>query len=122
MPANDNRGTLRIGLEIFLDGYLETAGDVIVAGQLLGEVRAPRIIVESSGFVSGNLIADEVVIAGIAQDVFIYASKIELMNGSRVTGELYHKQLNLEPHSFFEGKSRRHANPLELVHLEAARM
>ena len=120
MPANDNPGAIHIGVEVFLDGYLETAGDVIVAGQLLGEVRAPRIVVESGGFVSGNIIADEVIISGVAQDVYIYASKIELTDGSRVTGELYHTHLNLTAQSFFEGKSRRHPNPLELVNSEMA--
>ncbi|MEZ5853707.1 MAG: polymer-forming cytoskeletal protein [Hyphomicrobiaceae bacterium] len=120
MAANDNPGALRVGVDVFLDGYLETAGDVIVAGQLLGEVRAPRIIVEDGGFVSGNLIADEVIISGTAQDVFVYAGKIELTDGCRVTGELYHKHLNVAAQSFFEGKSRRHPNPLELVSSEAA--
>ncbi|MFV0298522.1 MAG: polymer-forming cytoskeletal protein [Hyphomicrobiaceae bacterium] len=121
MASNDNPATLRIGDEMFIDGYLETTGDVVIAGQLLGEVRAPRVLIEAGGFVSGNIVAEEVVISGVAQDVNVYAVKIELRDGCRVTGELYHSQLDLSANSFFEGKSRRHPNPLQLVGSEAVR-
>lgn len=106
---------LLLGPETYFDGLLETPESVVIEGEFRGELRAANIQISEGAYVSAVLVAAEVVISGTAADTIIYADRITLQGGSRVTGELYHAQLNLAADCYFEGRSRRHPAPRSLA-------
>jgi len=112
-PAND--GPLVLGPTASLIGCLELAGDVIVQGQLEGEVRAVGILVSASGTISGTVVASEFIVEGQVVDGLIFADRVVLREGAYVTGEIWHRELVLEAGHLFEGKSRRHEAPRSLA-------
>jgi cytoskeletal protein CcmA (bactofilin family) len=45
----------------------------------------------------------------------IFANNLTLKSASSVAADIFHKHLSLEDGCYFEGKSRRHADPLQLA-------
>jgi cytoskeletal protein CcmA (bactofilin family) len=112
-PARD--GQLVLGPTASLIGCLDLSGDVIVQGQLEGEVRAMGILVTSSGLISGTVVATELIVEGQVIDCLVFADRVVLREGAYVTGEIWHRELVLEAGHLFEGKSRRHEAPRSLA-------
>jgi cytoskeletal protein CcmA (bactofilin family) len=112
-PADD--GQLVLGPTASLIGCLELSGDVIVQGQLEGEVRAMGILVTPSGLISGTVVATELIVEGQVIDCLVFADRVVLREGAYVTGEIWHRELVLEAGHLFEGKSRRHEAPRSLA-------
>lgn len=110
---------LTVGRDVTMQGLFTCDGFVRVEGRLQGEVRCKELLVSHQGIVEGRVVADHVVVHGIVRGD-IYAQFIELMADSNVEGEIYHAELHLEPGSWFEGKSRRHADALALAPAQPA--
>jgi cytoskeletal protein CcmA (bactofilin family) len=89
-------------------------GDVVLEGRIEGEVRCKTLRVAERGVVEGDIIADRVIVLG---EVFgaIHANELILKTACTVEGQINHRNLVLENGCFFEGKSRRHPNPLHLA-------
>ncbi len=118
-PSQANDVPLILSESTSILGCLEMPGEVVLHGQLEGELHATRVHVSRAGVICGTVVASEVVIDGEARDAIIYADRIVLRRGSTVTGEIYHRELVLEEGNFFEGKSRRHADPMSLAPVAA---
>jgi cytoskeletal protein CcmA (bactofilin family) len=116
-PAND--APLVIGAKATVLGCLSFEGDVIIHGDIDGEVRAEAVIIAAGANFSGTIIAAEVVVEGTVSNAWIFADRIILRDQSQTTGEIWHKELTLEAGHLFEGKSRRHNDPRSLAPVEA---
>ncbi len=103
------------GKDCRLMGCLDVAGDLHLHGTLDGEVRAHRVIIAPSARIAGTIIAREAIINGRVADGYVFAERIELGAGCNVTAELHYTALNIQPGSYFEGKSRRSENPRALA-------
>ncbi len=56
-----------IGRELRLVGKLTTRSDVIVEGRIDGDCACPRIVIKASGNVTGDILAEEVVVQGTVE-------------------------------------------------------
>lgn len=97
-----------------IEGFLDYDGDIVVEGTVIGNVRCRSLTVKERGQVDGNAVAERVTVLGDVTGA-IYANDLVLRTACSVAGDIFHKQLRLEDGCFFEGKSRRHANPMSLA-------
>jgi cytoskeletal protein CcmA (bactofilin family) len=120
MPESSTRqgrptpGPLMISRGVTIVGSLFYDGQIQVEGTIDGEVRCSALQISELGAVEGLIVAESVDVHGEANGS-IYAKKLVLRTASAVQGEVYHHNLVLEDGCLFEGKSRRHANPVELA-------
>ena len=112
--SNASPTPLSIPRKACIEGTLEFPGPVIVEGTVLGEVRCTSLIVTERGIVDGCIRADAVTVLGEVSGE-IFANHLTLKSACSVAADIFHKYLSLEDGCFFEGKSRRHANPLQLA-------
>ncbi len=63
---------------------------------------------------AGAVVADAVTVLGEVTGE-IFANHLTLKKASSVAANIFHKHLSLEDGCYFEGKSRRHADPLQLA-------
>ena len=96
-------------------GCIETTGAVLISGDVDGDVRAGSITIDKTGSAAGVLVAAEMTVSGKITDGDIFADKVVLGPGSDVTGEIYYRDLDIRPDSYFEGKTRRHEAPRSLA-------
>jgi cytoskeletal protein CcmA (bactofilin family) len=93
---------------------IDFPGPVVIEGTVLGDVRCMSLIVGERGIVDGTIKADRVTILGEVTGE-IFATHVTLKTSSAVAANIFHKHLSLEGGCHFEGNSRRHADPLDLV-------
>lgn len=97
-----------------IDGTFTYPGHVVIEGTLIGEVRATSVVVSERGIVEGAILAEAVTVMGeVTGDIFAVA--LILKTACSVHGSIFHRHLSLEDGCFFEGKSRRHNEPLALA-------
>jgi cytoskeletal protein CcmA (bactofilin family) len=102
-----------IGSDLSITGNLESKGEIQIEGEVQGDVHAGRIIVGERARVTGSLLADDIVIRGNVGGS-VRGNNVTLQSNSRVEGDLFHKQLAIEQGAFFEGKSRRSDDPMNM--------
>jgi cytoskeletal protein CcmA (bactofilin family) len=105
--------TLSIPRNATVEGAIDFPGPVVVEGTILGDVHCMSLVVSEGGVIDGMIKADTVTIMGEVSGE-IFADNLTLKTACSVAADIYHKRLSLEDGCFFEGKSRRHANPLQL--------
>ena len=111
-PARPRSGTPSvIGPDLLITGNLESAGEVQIEGEVQGDVHAGRIVIRAQANVTGELVADEVVVGGNVNGS-IRGNSVTFQSASRVEGDVFHKTLAVEQGAYFEGKSRRSDNPM----------
>jgi cytoskeletal protein CcmA (bactofilin family) len=99
-----------IGPELVVTGNLETAGDLLVDGDVQGDIYAARIVIGAQARVVGDLVADEIVVGGSVQGS-VRGNNVTFQGGCRVEGEVMHRKLTIEQGAYFEGRSRRSDDP-----------
>ncbi|HPG88709.1 MAG TPA: polymer-forming cytoskeletal protein [Hyphomicrobium sp.] len=97
-----------------IEGFLDFDGELVVEGTVIGNVRCLSLTVKERGQVDGNVVAERVTVLGDVTGA-INANDLVLRTACSVAGDIFHKQLRLEDGCYFEGKSRRHANPMSLA-------
>lgn len=96
------------GLKIVSKGLLQ------IDGEVQGDVICSKIIIGSTGKVTGLLNAEEIVVKGAVFGT-IKAADVKLESSAQVEGDLYHQTFSLEQGARFEGRSRRSATRDELL-------
>src|SRR5581483_1312993 len=102
-----------IGADLAITGNLESKGEVQIEGEIQGDVHAQRIIIGERARITGALIAEEVVVRGSVQGS-IRGNSVTFQSSSHVEGDVFHKSLAIEQGAYFEGKSRRSADPMSV--------
>jgi cytoskeletal protein CcmA (bactofilin family) len=113
-PVPAPRPGLSINSRTTIVGTVYFDGPVHVDGVVQGEVRCKAITVSERGTVDGLIVADTVTVAGEVNGS-IYANDLVLKSACDVQGDIFHRQLDIEIGSFFEGQSRHAASPLKLA-------
>jgi cytoskeletal protein CcmA (bactofilin family) len=108
------QAALTIPRKASIEGALEFPGPLIIEGTVLGDIRCMSLVVTERGIVDGSIVADSVTVLGEVSGE-IFANHLTLKSASSVAADIFHKHLSLEDGCYFEGKSRRHANPLQLA-------
>jgi cytoskeletal protein CcmA (bactofilin family) len=113
-PAASIGRTLSIPRSATIEGGIDYPGPLVIEGTVLGDVNCLSLVVAERGIVEGTIKSERVTVVGEVSGE-IFAEEITLKATCLVNADIVHKTLSLENGSFFEGKSRRHANPLQLV-------
>lgn len=112
--SHSSPAALTIPRKACIEGGIEFPGPLIIEGTVLGGVRCVSLVVTERGIVDGSIIADAVTVLGEVSGE-IFANHLTLKRASSVAADIFHKHLSLEDGCYFEGKSRRHADPLQLA-------
>lgn len=109
---------LSIPRQAVVEGSIKYSGNVVLEGTILGDVQCSSILITERGAMDGTICANSATIMGEASGS-IYANQVTLKTACSVTADIFHKTLTLENGCYFEGKSRRVANPLSLTDWDA---
>ena len=112
-PLPPPSGQSIIGADLVIIGNLQSNGEVTVDGQVQGDLQAQRIIIGPHARITGGVVADEVVVQGMVMGS-IRGNRVTLQSSSKVEGDIVHQSLAIEQGAYFEGKSRRAENPLDI--------
>ena len=100
-----------LSADLHIKGNLKTTGDVIIEGQVEGDIRAHLLTVGEGATVKGELVADDVVINGRIVGR-VRGLKVRLTSSARVEGDIIHKTIAIESGAHFEGSVQRQEDPL----------
>jgi cytoskeletal protein CcmA (bactofilin family) len=99
-----------VGSALSIKGNLESRGEVQIDGAIEGDVHARRIVVGEEARITGNLLAEDIVVRGAVAGS-IRGRKVTLAAASHVEGDIFHTTLAVERGAYFEGQSRRVEDP-----------
>ena len=89
------------GAELSIKGNLESRGEVQIDGAIEGDVHAMRIVVGEAAHITGNLLAEDVVVRGAVAGS-IRGKKVTLEAASHVEGDIFHRMLAIERGAFLK--------------------
>lgn len=97
--------------DLLITGNLKTTGDILIEGQVDGDIRAHLLTVGEGATVKGEVIADDVVVNGRVIGR-VRGLKVRLTSSARVEGDIIHKTIAIESGAHFEGSVQRQDDPL----------
>ena len=94
-----NRGVTVVG-KIFGEGTVQ------IFGHIEGEVCASNVLIKEGAQVEGNVVAEELTIAGLVKGT-IHVNRVKLESTAVVEGDIFHRLISIEENARFEGLSKR---------------
>lgn len=108
-PADPDQGTAPgpslIGENLRVRGILMSDGAVLIEGTVNGDVRVASIVIGETGSVTGNVLADTIVVHGFVNGN-IEARTVELVATAHVIGDTTHRDLRVERGACLDGNYR----------------
>jgi cytoskeletal protein CcmA (bactofilin family) len=106
VPSGKTGAPSILSLDLQVTGDIVTSGELHVSGSVKGDITAKKVTISEGGSVTGAVEAESAVVAG-ALTGRLMASSVILAATARVTAEITHSALTIEPGAVFEGYSRR---------------
>jgi len=78
-----------------MKGDLESEGDILVKGKVIGNIRCKLLIIEVDALVEGGVEAEEVVVRGNTKGT-LQADRVRLEKTANVESEIYHRSFSAE--------------------------
>ena len=100
-----------LSADLMITGNIKTTGDIIIEGQVDGDIRAHLLTVGEGATVKGEVVADDVVVNGRVVGR-VRGLKVRLTATARVEGDIIHKTIAIESGAHFEGSVQRQDDPL----------
>lgn len=111
-PTSPNRAAPSIiSADVKMKGSIVSQGEVQVDGNIEGDIRASSLTIGNTGAVSGEVIAETVIVRGSVKGQ-VRGKKVQLCTGAKVEGDITHASLSIEPNAIFEGQVRHSQDPL----------
>lgn len=107
--ASEIYGTM-IGEDTTITGNLVSPQEILVAGEVQGDITCRRLIANSAARIHGSIIADEAIIDGTVQGP-IRALRVTLQANCRVKGHIFYQSIAMEKGADFEGVARQSDTP-----------
>src|SRR5262245_47376482 len=103
-----------------ITGNLQSEGEIQVDGRVEGDIRCAHLVVGKDATITGNIVAEEVVVRGKVTGV-IRGNRVFLQDSARVESEIFHKKLAIEEGAVFDGQSRLREEPMtaDVIELQA---
>jgi cytoskeletal protein CcmA (bactofilin family) len=79
----------RLGRALTVKGVLDTDGELLVAGRVLGRIYADRLVVTSTGYIEGDVVARDVRISGRLNGR-VFAFSVTLDSTADIIGRIFH--------------------------------
>ncbi|SEA45929.1 bactofilin family protein [Rubrimonas cliftonensis] len=100
-----------ISSDLTVVGNITTTGDMQVDGIIEGDIRAHLLTVGEGATISGEIMADDIVIHGLIRGR-VRGVKVRLTSTAKVEGDIIHKTIAIESGAHFEGSVQRRDDPL----------
>jgi cytoskeletal protein CcmA (bactofilin family) len=81
--------TSRLGRALTVRGVLDTDGEILVNGKVLGRINADKLVIESGGYVEGDVVARDVHIHGRFNGR-VFAFNVTLESSADICGRIFH--------------------------------
>lgn len=98
--------------DLTVTGNLKTTGDVVIEGNVDGDIRAHLLTVGETATIRGEIVADDIVINGRVIGR-VRGLKVRLTSAAQVEGDIIHKTIAIESGAHFEGSVQRQDDPLQ---------
>ena len=98
-----SRGASTLTAALVFEGNVVGAGELIVDGQVKGDLKVGRLTIGESGSVEGSIKADTVEVRGKVVGS-ITGKQVRLLGTAYVDGDINHEQLAIEVGAFFQGR------------------
>ena len=100
-----------ISSDLTITGDLVSDGEVHIDGHVEGDIRCRVLIVGVNAQINGSIQADIARVHGSING-HLYARSVFLACPAKVTGDITHERLEIEPGAFLEGNCRRIDDPI----------
>ncbi len=97
--------------DLSVTGNMQSSGDIVVEGNVDGDIRAHLLTVGEGATIRGEVIADDIVVNGRVVGR-VRGLKVRLTSTARVEGDIIHKTIAIESGAHFEGSVQRQEDPL----------
>lgn len=94
-----------------MKGDLESDGDILVKGKVLGNIKCKLLIIDTDASVEGGVVAEEVIIRGTTKGT-IHATRVKLEKTANVDSEICHQTFAAEEGARITGALRFAEEPL----------
>ncbi|MCC5962317.1 MAG: polymer-forming cytoskeletal protein [Rhodobacteraceae bacterium] len=101
-----------LAADLTVTGNLKTTGDVVIEGNIDGDIRAHLLTVGETATIRGEVVADDIVINGRVIGR-VRGLKVRLTSSAQVEGDIIHKTIAIESGAHFEGSVQRQDDPLQ---------
>ena len=95
-----------ISADLTIDGNLSSGGEIQVDGVVNGDIRCKAVIVGVKGSVIGEVVAQTVRMHGAVKGM-VRAKSVFLASTARMSGDVEHESLAIEPGAYMEGHCKR---------------
>ena len=95
-----------ISADLSIEGNLNSTGEIQVDGVVNGDIRCKALIVGVKGSVIGEVVAQTVRMHGAVKGM-IRAKSVFLASTARMSGDVEHESLAIEPGAYMEGHCKR---------------
>jgi cytoskeletal protein CcmA (bactofilin family) len=95
-----------ISADLTIEGNLNSTGEIQVDGVVHGDIRCKALIVGVKGSVTGEVSAQTVRMHGAIKGM-IRAKSVFLASTARMSGDVEHESLAIEPGAYMEGHCKR---------------
>ena len=93
----------RLGRGLTVTGSLDTKGDLHIHGQVLGSIRADRILLAPGSNVEGDIVARDAHISGRLLGR-VFALNVTFDSAAEVTGRIFHHSAKVAPGARIDGR------------------
>ena len=100
-----------ISSDLSITGDLVSEGELHVDGHIEGDIRCRVLIVGVNAQINGSIQADVARVHGCING-HLYAKSVILACPAKVTGDITHESLEIEPGAFLEGNCRHIDDPI----------
>ncbi len=95
-----------VSSDLTIEGNLNSAGEIQVDGVVHGDIKCKALIVGVKGSVTGEVNAQTVRMHGAVKGM-IRAKSVFLASTARMSGDVEHESLAIEPGAYMEGHCKR---------------
>ena len=110
----------QLGRGLSVSGLIETEAALHIHGTVRGRIDAGLLVIEPTGFVHGDIVADEVRILG-RLDGRVFAPKVTIEDGAVIVGRIFHNEVSVSKAARIDPEARMPWRPPSyfqtLVHL-----
>lgn len=100
-----------ISSDLTITGDLMSEGELHIDGRIQGDIRCRVLVVGVNAQINGAIQADAARVHG-SIDGHLCARSIFLASSAKVTGDITHERLEIEPGAFLEGHCRHMNDPI----------
>lgn len=100
-----DRLKLVIGEGSKITGNIEALGTIILDGTVVGHVIGEKAIVGEKAYVKGDVVANNIIMAGKIDGCLKGKERVELRATSKVCGDIYTSRLSVMEGAIFQGAS-----------------